>query len=215
MYMKLIKFISPRMLSLQARRPTGLLGRYIMTRIFLQGNADLNHFVKEMLDLNKTDSVLEVGFGPGKLVYDIARELSDGRVDGVDFSSAMLKQASKINRQFIADGRVALHKTDCSQLSFADNQFDKLCSSNTIYFWEQPRHVLTEFHRVLKPGGTIVIGFRDDKQMQNLDLSKDIFTNYSQEQVIELLSGADFANVSIKQKEGQPFTSYCALATKY
>ena len=66
--MFILKLIPSRILSLQARKPTGLIGRYMMTKIFNSGNADLNSFVKEILDLQKEDRVLEVGFGTGKLI---------------------------------------------------------------------------------------------------------------------------------------------------
>jgi len=59
-----------------------------------------------------------------------------------------------------------------------------------------------------------VIGFRDAEQMANFDLDKDIFSTYSKEQVINLLSEAGFLNVIIKEKEGNPLMSYCAIGTK-
>jgi 16S rRNA A1518/A1519 N6-dimethyltransferase RsmA/KsgA/DIM1 with predicted DNA glycosylase/AP lyase activity len=69
--MFIINLIPSRVLSLQARKPYGIIGRYVMTKIFNKGNADLNSFVKEMLDLKKNDRVLEIGFGPGKLLNEI------------------------------------------------------------------------------------------------------------------------------------------------
>jgi len=59
-----------------------------------------------------------------------------------------------------------------------------------------------------------VIGFRDDKQMSNLNLSEYIFSTYSQNEVISLLSNAGFSDSHIVEKEGKPFLSYCAVATK-
>ena len=67
---------------------------------------------------------------------------------------------------------------------------------------------------VLKPGGIITIEFRDDKQMSNLNLSKDIFTTYSQNEVVSLLSNAGFSDARVEEKKDNPFISYCALATK-
>jgi ubiquinone/menaquinone biosynthesis C-methylase UbiE len=96
--MFIIKLIPSRVLSLQARKPTGIIGHYIMTKIFNNGNADLNTFVKEMLDLKKNDKVLEIGYGPGKLTNEIANITTEGTVDGIDFSAAMLKHASKVNK---------------------------------------------------------------------------------------------------------------------
>jgi ubiquinone/menaquinone biosynthesis C-methylase UbiE len=212
--MWIIKLIPSRVLSLQARKPSGLIGRYIMTKIFNNGNADLNVFVKENLDLQPEDRVLEIGFGPGKLINEMATITIKGIVEGVDFSNAMLKQAEIVNKQHISSGRVILHKRECVSLPFDNEVFDKLCSTNTLYFWKTPQNYFAEMYRVIKPGGKIVIGFRDDKQASTLNLSDDIFNLYSQDDVINLLSAAGFGDAHVREKDGVPFVSYCAIATK-
>jgi ubiquinone/menaquinone biosynthesis C-methylase UbiE len=212
--MFIVKLIPSRILSLQARKPSGIIGRYLMTKIFNSGNVDLNSFVKEMLDLQRGDRVLEIGFGPGKLINEMADIATEGIVEGIDFSPAMLKQASKANKQYISIGRVILHKGDCTVLPFNSESFNKLCSINTLYFWKEPDKYFSEMFRVVKPGGMAVIGFRDDKQMSSLSLSEDIFRFYSQDEVVRLLSVAGFSGAYIKEKKGVPFISYCAVATK-
>lgn len=212
--MFIINLIPSRIFSLQARKPSGIIGRYLMTKIFNTGNADLNSFVKEILDLQRNDRVLEIGFGPGKLINEMADITTEGIVEGIDFSSAMLKQATKLNKQHILTEKVRLHHGECSSLPFNNESFDKLCSTNTIYFWKQPKKYFSEMFRVVKSGGMIVIGFRDDKQMSNLNLSKDIFSTYTHDDVVNLLSDAGFSGVHVKQKEGVPFVSYCAVAKK-
>ncbi len=101
-----------------------------------------------------------------------------------------------------------------SALPFDNESFDKLCSTNTLYFWKEPDKNFSEMFRVIKSGGKIVIGFRDDKQMSNLNLSTDVFSYYSQDDVVNLLSEAGFADAHIEEKEGIPFVSYCAVANK-
>ncbi len=176
-----------------------------MTRIFYSGNAALNTFVKEVLDLQRDDKVLEIGFGPGKLINEMADIVIGGVVEGIDFSQTMLKQASKVNKQHISIGRVKLHKGDCTVLPFNNESFNKLCSINTLYFWKEPEKHFSEMFRVMKRGGMVVIGFRDDKQMSNLSLSEDIFSFYSQNDVVRLLSVAGFSGAYIEEKEGVPF----------
>ena len=85
--MWIFKLIPSRVLSLQARKPTGLIGRYLMTKIFNEGNADLNSFVMDMLELQSSDRVLEIGFGTGKLINQMAAITTGGVVEGIDFDS--------------------------------------------------------------------------------------------------------------------------------
>jgi ubiquinone/menaquinone biosynthesis C-methylase UbiE len=98
----------------------------------------------------------------------IAEITTGGFVEGIDFSVAMLKQASKVNKHHILNGKVRLQRRECSSLLFDNESFDKLCSTNTLYFWKEPDKYLQEMFRVIKSGGKIVIGFRDDKQMSIL-----------------------------------------------
>ena len=212
--MFIAKLIPSKIFSLQARKPSGIIGRLLMTKIFNDGNGELNSFVKEILDLQREDRVLEVGFGPGKLINEMAEITTEGVVKGIDFSKVMLKKASKLNRLYMTKGKVILQKGECSTLPFANQSFDKLCSINTLYFWKEPGKYFTEMFRVIKSGGMIVVGFRDDKQMSNLKLSTDVFSYYSKDEVVNLLSEAGFADAHIKEKEDIPFVSYCAVANK-
>lgn len=212
--MRITDFIPVRILSHQARKPSGLFGRYVMTKLFTAGNADLNTFVKDCLELKPEDNVLEIGFGPGQLINDIASVVTYGMVQGVDYSEVMVKLAEKTNALHISSGRVLLHESECGSLPFEDNLFDKLCSANTVYFWTNPEDYFTEMFRVVRPGGKIVIGFRDDRQMNNLNLSGDIFSLVSKTDVLNLLTEAGFADAQIKEKHGFPFVSYCGVATR-
>ncbi|MFK5968623.1 MAG: class I SAM-dependent methyltransferase [Candidatus Marithrix sp.] len=209
--MKLFNLIPTKILSQQARKPSGLIGRYVMPILF-KGNADLNNFVQESLELTKTDDILEIGFGPGKLLNEIA--LIANSVAGIDFSAAMVAKASKINQQHIKNNKLRIQQGECKNLPYANNFFDKVCSVNTLYFWDDPQVYLQEIFRVTKIGGKIVLGFRNKEQMNNLDLSTDVFNTYSLDEVKKLLLNAGFSNINITEKIGKPFISYCAIASK-
>ncbi len=174
----------------------------------------MNAFVKECLTLESRDKVLEIGFGPGKLINEMANITTEGTVEGVDFSKAMLNQAKRANAGHIASGRVFLHECECSSLTYEDEAFDKICSTNTLYFWKKPEDYFSEMFRLLRSGGKVVIGFRDDEQMSDLDLSEDIFSSFSKNDMVNLLSNAGFKEAEVKEKDGVPFVSLCGVATK-
>jgi ubiquinone/menaquinone biosynthesis C-methylase UbiE len=203
-----------KFLSLQARKPTGPFGQYVMTSIFNNVNADLNSLVKEILNPEINDKILEIGFGSGKLIHEIAEIISEGIIEGVDFSDTMLKQASKVNKQYISTGTVKLQKGECSNLPYDNESFNKICSVNNLYFLREPDKCFLEIFRVLKYGGKIVIGFRDKKQMNHLNLDRDIFNTYSLDEVIDLLTNSGFLNAQIVKRDGKWLMSYCAVASK-
>ncbi len=212
--MFILKLIPSKILSLQARKPSGWFGRVVMSRIFNKGNANLNNFLKDLLDLQEHDRVLEIGFGPGTLLNQMAQITTKGLVEGIDFSDAMLAQARKTNKQYIFTKRVKIQKGNCNDLPYGHESFDKVCTSNTIYFWENPIGNFKEIFRVLKPGGKLVVGFRDKEQMKKLPLSEDIFNVYILDEVKKILANSGFSDVCIEENEGKPFVSYCAVATK-
>ena len=185
-----------------------------MSRLFNKGNADLNDFVKDLLELQEQDRVLEIGFGPGKLINQMAQITTQGLVEGLDFSDTMLTLASETNKQFIARGRVRLQRGNCNAMPYSDESFDKVCTVNTIYFWGNPNKTFEEIFRVIKSGGKLVVGFRDKDQMKDLPLSQDVFSYYTTDEVKTFLSNAGFTDVQIMDKPGQPFVSQCAVANK-
>lgn len=155
-----------------------------------------------------------MGFGPGHLLNEIASRTIHSVTEGIDFSQVMVKQASQYNRALIEQGQLIIRKGDFRSLPYPDNSFDKICTVNTLYFWTEPETLLEEMRRVLKPGGLLVIGFRDREQMETLELSEDVFTTYSKAEVIELMEGAGFSKVSVQEGYGSHFTSYCVLGSK-
>ncbi len=212
--MFLTRFIPLRILSLQAKKPSGLIGRFLMSSVFKTVNKDLNSFVLESLALQPDHYVLEIGFGPGKLINSMAEITTQGYIEGIDFSDVMLSEAAKNNKKHIAANKVRIQKGDCKKLNFPNKSFDRICAVNTIYFWHPPNLYLTEIFRVLKSGGRLVLGMRDKTQMSTISLDKNIFSTYTLNEVVELLSNTGFSNIRILEKRGVPFTSYCVVGTK-
>ncbi len=212
--MFLARLLPQRVLSQQARKPSGFIGRFVMSNIFKKGNNDLNCFVEETLKLQSSNHVLEIGFGPGLLMNKMASITTDGHIEGIDFSETMFSEAVKNNEQYISLNRVRIQKGDSRELNYANNTFDKVCSVNTLYFWNPPENYLSEIYRVLKPGGRLVLGIRNSEQMNTLPLDKTIFNTYSLNEAVGLVSNVGFTDAHIQEKEGVPFTSYCVVGKK-
>ncbi|MCP4746820.1 MAG: class I SAM-dependent methyltransferase [Desulfobacteraceae bacterium] len=201
--------------SKQARKPSGLFGRFFMSHLFEKGNAELNALVYENLSIRSGDHALEIGFGTGKLIQTIAGQLDKGAIEGIDFSKTMVKIAKKKNRKHLRSGKVRFHLNDFNQASFADNCFDKIFTVNTLYFWQNPKTAISRIHRILKPGGKVVIGFIEKKDLEKMPLSKDVFQYYTLQNVTELLSvHGSMKNTQIFSKKVNSRTCYCAVAEK-
>jgi ubiquinone/menaquinone biosynthesis C-methylase UbiE len=61
-------------------------------------NRQRNSWVVSLLDLRPADRVLEINFGPGLAIAELARRAGDsGHVYGIDHSDVMLPQAARRN----------------------------------------------------------------------------------------------------------------------
>ena len=120
----------------------------------------MNRRVLELLDVRPDDRVLEIGFGPGKLIQLLARRATAGLVAGVDASEVMVRQATRRNRASIREGRVELRRGTVSSLPFGDREFTKVCAVNSLLFWPTPEDDLREVRRVMEDGGLLLVGLR-------------------------------------------------------
>lgn len=206
--------VSERTLALQSRKPSGILGKYILQPLFINGNAELNAYLLQQLDCQSNNQVLEIGFGPGMLLDKVAEQTVNGHVFGLDFSETMFQAASERNQHWLREGKMTLRLGSSDAMPFEACSFDKVATANTLYFWQPPQTHLKEVLRVLKPKGQFVMGFRDLVQIEAMKLDRTVFNAYSLEEVETLLLEAGFEQVVLHQQAGFPFESYVAVATK-
>ena len=102
--------------------------------------------------------VLDVCTGTGELAFALERRLGDrGEVIGVDFSPKMLALAhSKLNQR-VFRRKPKFFFGDAQALSFRDNSFDYVTSGFSMRNLTDLNKGLKEMHRVLKPGGRVII----------------------------------------------------------
>lgn len=98
--------------------------------------------------------ILEVGVGTG-LSFDDYDNTTD--ITGIDMSEPMLEKA----RAKVASGKYpfvkAVYQMDAHNMTFADATFDCVVAQFVITLVANPEQVLSECHRVVKPGGRIIL----------------------------------------------------------
>jgi SAM-dependent methyltransferase len=144
-----------RILISQFGNPRGALGRlagWVMAH--RPSNRRRNEWAVSLLDVQPADRVLEIGYGPGRAIAELARR--SPHVYGIDCSEVMLRQASRRNAAAVRSGRVTLRAARVEELPF-DGPFDAILAVNTLGFWEAPGERLADLRRRLAPGGRIAI----------------------------------------------------------
>lgn len=98
--------------------------------------------------------ILEVGVGTGLSFEDYDDSTT---VTGIDLSEPMLQKA----RAKMATGRYPfveqVLEMDAHEMGFADATFDCVVAQFVITLVANPERVLSECHRVVKPGGRIIL----------------------------------------------------------
>lgn len=114
--------------------------------------SDLIKSLTDSLNISAGDKIFDAGSGTGNLSVSMSQLGAD--VVGFDFSKEGIEiHKSKQPNICIVQGDLI------SKLPFSDSFFDKIVSNNAIYTLPKDKRInlFNEFHRILKPGGIIVI----------------------------------------------------------
>lgn len=102
--------------------------------------------------------VLDDGMGPG--FFSVLLAKLGHRVTAIDYSDGMVAQAKA---RFAQMGLpITAMQMDAQNLQFPDGSFDAVVSRNVIWNLDDPEKAYREIHRVLVPGGKVMI---DDGNM--------------------------------------------------
>ena len=107
------------------------------------------------LELQPGSRVLDYGCGPGFVTEGMAGIVgSAGRAYGVDLNARFVANASDRNS---ASDNVSFHLVDGNRILLEDATVDRLLCKNVLEYVPDVRTTLAEFHRVLEPGGRLLL----------------------------------------------------------
>jgi phosphatidylethanolamine/phosphatidyl-N-methylethanolamine N-methyltransferase len=105
------------------------------------------------VNLTEGESVLEVGVGTGLALPMYA---PDKLVTGIDLSAEMLTQARRRVAGLGLRNIAGLLEMDAQATNFADGQFDTAVAMFVASVVPDPRALVAELKRIVRPGGTIL-----------------------------------------------------------
>ena len=129
---------------------------------FIQGSFEkkFRNNALDKLDIKKGENILEVGFGTGHCLEEIAEKVGkNGKAYGIDISSGMLDiTKSRLEKKGLAD-RVELYCGDAINMPYNKFMFDAVFMSFVLELFDTPEIplVLNEIKRILKPNGRLSV----------------------------------------------------------
>jgi ubiquinone/menaquinone biosynthesis C-methylase UbiE len=106
--------------------------------------------------LQRGQSVLDVGCGPGTISADLARLVAPGSVTGIDRSHEVIDVARR-GAEDANVTNVTFRVGDVYDLDFSDFSFDIVYAHQVLQHLSDPVRALREMRRVLAPGGVVAV----------------------------------------------------------
>jgi SAM-dependent methyltransferase len=143
--------------------------------------------------------VLDAGCGTGGLLRHLHSAQPGWSLTGLDFSPLACELARERTGMEIVQGSIAA-------LPLPDAGFDAVVSCDVICQVADPAQALREFHRVLRPGGTVVLTMPAYQWMYSYhDREVGNLRRYTRGEVAALLGAAGFTTVTNTYWNTLPF----------
>ena len=115
-----------------------------------------NRRLAELAGIRGDSRVLDVGCGYGETAFHLARERGC-EVVGINISNKELELARERTADSGVADKVSFAYGDFHDLPFDDGEFDVIWSQEAFLHGADKGRILEECHRVLRPGGRLVI----------------------------------------------------------
>ena len=183
------------------------------TRFFMERQMD----APELLEFESGRAVVYSCVCPGKAAPNddsaIVIPVSGGVVIGVDLNEAMLTTAARVTPT------VDWRRAPAEDLPLGDDSVDAALSQFGLMFFEDRHAALAELHRVVRPGGRVVVatwcelsrspGYAEMTELLRDELGDEAARSLEQpyvlgdpDEVTDLLRGAGLRDVEVREEPG-------------
>lgn len=185
------------------RKPQGKLGN-MQLKSMNKEHTPVSLWGLKHLDISPGDVILDIGCGGGMNVNRMAQKAKS--VYGVDYSIVSVNLSREVNEDLIRRGIVEIQEGNVERLPFDDNTFDIVTAFETVYFWPNIEKSFGEVKRVLKPGGTFLIGMESNGANNFIMKFWNHFIDmklYTDDELIQLLEANDFSEITSYIRDGK------------
>lgn len=98
-------------------------------------------------------TILDIGTGPGRLPIEIAKQIGDIQVIGLDLSEDMVKIAIGNAEKAALTNRIEFKLRSAYDTRFEDGSIDFVVSTGMLHHLKEPVKAFNEIYRILKRGG--------------------------------------------------------------
>jgi cyclopropane fatty-acyl-phospholipid synthase-like methyltransferase len=126
----------------------------------------------DLLDVQPTEHLLEIGCGPGHAVSLVCARLTRGTITAIDRSATQVARARDRNRECLAAGRARIERVALADLDAGRWRFDKIFAVNVNAFWTMPAPTFASVRRLLQGGGAVYLVYEPPTEARLRDVSE-------------------------------------------
>jgi ubiquinone/menaquinone biosynthesis C-methylase UbiE len=185
------------------RKPQGKLGN-IQLKSMNKEHTPVSLWGLKHLNIRPEDIILDVGCGGGINIKRMAENAK--KVYGIDYSIESVKLSKEVNEKLISEGKVEIKEGNVKSLPFEDDTFDIVTAFETVYFWPDIEKCFGEVKRVLKPGGTFLIGMETNGSDNLIMKFWNHFIDmemYNDNEIAAFLQNNDFDHITVYLRDGK------------
>ncbi|MBK1833214.1 metalloregulator ArsR/SmtB family transcription factor [Roseibacillus ishigakijimensis] len=169
-----------------------------------------------LLKVHQFETVADLGAGEGTVAQLFAQRAR--QVIAIDNAPKMVEFGQKL-AQTHQLANLEFRLGEIEEIPIEDGTVDLALFSQALHHAQSPARALAEAHRILKPGGTlIVLDLLQHSFQQARDIHHDVHLGFSEVQLSELLEAAGFhePTTTLVDKEDQPphFQTLLAVAQR-
>ena len=140
------------------------------------------HIAENVKDRQISGVILDIGTGPGRLPIEIAKQVPNAEVIGIDLSEDMVRIANRNAEKEGLSTRVKFKVGSAYATGFLDDSIDLVTSTGVIHHLKEPISAFNEIHRILKKeaeawiydGRKDVIKTEFEETVRNLGMEEDL-----------------------------------------
>jgi len=130
----------------------------------------------------------------------IAKRLTNGKLICLDLSEEMLQRLERKSEREGLKGRIQILKREASSSGLENESVDLVVSNGVFHELSSPEAVLAEMHRVLRPGGWVIVtDFRDTQIGKRIGAAhrEPAHGPFSVNELKALLATVDLSNLKV------------------
>ena len=118
----------------------------------------------DLMDPQPSDSVLEIGCGPGAAAELICERLETGKLFAIDRSESGVDRTKRRNHTYVEAGRLTVRQIDLATLRVPVKRLNKVFAFNVNLFWVRDcTDEMALLHERVVPGGAVYLFYEANR----------------------------------------------------